>query len=460
MLTAKKILTMVISMAMATMSVNMAAPAANAASPISYIDTSGEKIKMIVDGQPFFYNATQISFDRFINDNGFSYNDMANYFQSIANDGFTTVSVQFQWKNIETYWDVFYWNDLNKAIDLCQQYGLKMEIIWFGSDGCGSYNCGPAYTFENYEYVCNSSGVPIVSSEGYRKLDLTDSDLLERESYVIKTMMDHIATYINNQSYENVVVGIQVMNEPTVVMFENWQVLTDRSYSSTANSRYTGGGYTSADKFNSDVLLYYANGLSQAVKTSNYPVWTRMNGCSREKNYFLEAIKTNETMRASGGTYLDFIGNDPYYNNINDIYNECNNVDWNYGKNLFMIMENGGTQPNSAQMLINTLAGNSRYNIWEYCASVDDWNYTYENLYTTNFSTRQITPRSHVQSVRSTNHMLNKNWYDLATLYAGGDYLKFFNRTFSSNFNSNSTVGGISVNYTTNNGGAGIASST
>lgn len=448
------------------LSIAMPATKTKAANPVSYIDFSGVKEKMYVDGKPFFYNAVQISPHRLVLERGWNLSDCDKLFNTAKNDHFTVISAPILWWTIEGAKDNFNWSWVDHLIDQAELNNLKLELLWFGSSTCGGFTDAPSYVQNTYQSVLKSDG-GFLKYNGNKHLDFTDPNLLAREAFVINTMMNHVADYISAHHYSNTVVGIQLLNEPSVIgngpfpnpIDETAENYTDRSYSTYANAKWTAGGYTSAKTFCVDVMYEYLNGLAKAVKTSNYSVWTRTNiGSWFEIDYDMtfEVIKKKEDLRAAGqAPYLDLVGDDPYNASESFIYDFCINTGrYNYGKNLAMVMENNGSYANTVKLIFNAFAADGLYHIWELNESLAG-GYEY-GMYNTDFANKTISAKPHVLEVRNFNSMLNKDKADLAKLSSVAGEVRYFNRTFAASDSTNFNVGSIPVTYTTANGGGGI----
>ena len=418
---------------------------------VSSVATRDDKEVMLVDGKPFFYNAIQTSFPRLP---GWNWSQLGAIFNIAKDDGFTVIGIIARWSDIEPEMGHFVWNDLDSALTCCAKSGMKMEILWFGSDVCTKLEGAPGYVKKNYQAVLKADGAELINNaDGLRKLDKTDTTLLAREMFVITTMMNHIRSFLDSKSYPNVVVGIQVLNEASVLMFEiDHSVYTDRSYSSFANKKWQNGGFKDANTFNADIMWEYLNGCARAVKTSNYSVWTRHNWCPVEENLMWLIINKNERQKLRGASYLDFIGFDTYKWSKDSIYHYGKL--YHLGHNLPMIMENSGDDSTAAQNIFNAYAGNALYHIWE----IHDPG----GLYGVNREEKRLMPKTHTESVRQLNLMLKKNWYSLATKAADSDSLKFLNRYYDSkvvmNFDSVVNIVSHPVRYQTTNGGVAIIS--
>jgi hypothetical protein len=313
-----------------------------------------------------------------------------------------------------------------------------MELIWFGSDTWNVTSCAPDYVINEYSKVDSN------------KMDFTDPNLLAREEYCLKYVMNHIADYIAKKGYSNVVIGVVLLNEPAMPVA--------RSKSNWANDTWEKGKYFNVDSFNTDVLWKYLNGLGEAVKTSNYNVFTRVNFSYAWNIKVINDLFTkNETMRVSGGTNIDFLGMDLYTHSITDLEGYYINKTYNSGRNLMMNMENYASNANSDKLVFTGLANNGCYSNWEYTSTILDeiWNC---GMYDLDDAKKTMTPRSHVPSYRNFNNMVKKNWYDLATIKAGTSNIKFYNKYFDESSLTTQTVNNTSITFSTTVGAAGICS--
>ncbi|RTE72665.1 hypothetical protein BHE90_012923 [Fusarium euwallaceae] len=159
----------------------------------------------------------------------------------------------------------------------------------------------------------------------------------------------------------------------------------------------------------------FCTNLANAVKESDYPVWTRSNDFRG-----VDAAHTsyNEKMRKSEGVSMDFIGLDPYSNDVKAIFKfghtttfDCRN--YATGSNLPMMVENGGQYTNLDHLILASLAGGSLYNVYDLMSTDPHGMYVPRDG-----SSRDFTPvprGSYVTDVRNTNKMLKKIAFDLAT---------------------------------------------
>ena len=425
-------------------------------SPVSYIDYSGAKATMMVDNKPFFYTGAQISAN-WLKDINWTWTQIAPIIEQAANDGYTAVTVPIRWAWIAPTENSYDWTDVDALLYYCNLYGIKCEILWFGSDVCGKQTGTPNWVKNKYQPVLKSDGSVVYDNNKYPKLDKTDPNLLSKEKSTVTALMNHIRAKNTSEGYSSPVIGVQVLNECSAVgLFGSSP--TDRSYSSYANALWLAGGYTDTEAFNTDVLYNYLNSLSESIKTSDYSVWTRVNYSPSLET----EIGHNLILKKAGdeNCYIDFIGVDAYSDDSSVLYGIANQ--WNYVRNLSEIMENGGNYSNTEQLLFNTYAENAVYDVFELVNTNPNDSIGF-GMYTTNFTTKTFTASSYITGVRNILHMFQKDSYDLATKEAStnGTDAVFFNRDFSSAYNASADVGignnDNQITYSTSGGGGGIA---
>lgn len=429
---------------------------------VSYVDTTRsafDKLVLMVDGKPFHHNGIQYRYEKQRYSYGWTDAQLKPLLGMVAQDGFTVVNVPIWWSKIETSKDVWNWADVDRMIDWCKEFGLRLELLWFGHDSTGfsmPFRL-PSYALNSYQYVVRrdgselrkrGTGEPGEPPEGFGCLDKTDPNLLAREKHALGQMMNHIATYDTGHT----LIGVQLLNEPSVSGL--WDVRIDRSYSSYSNALWRSGGYTNATEFRKDVLLNYLSGLGQTVKESNYVVYTRSNPKGDAD------VAENEARRARGVAYLDFFGYDPYTTSVDYVFNYGQDALWARARNFPMIMENHAGCSNADILKFNAVAGNVAYNTY---AAVDPDARTGSGdkaLYDFNPTTKVVTRKTVSPKVAAMNHMINKVARDIATkrpVERGGTELQTFNRTATSSSTSTKTLDGQNVTYATSSGGQGIA---
>jgi hypothetical protein len=353
---------------------------------ISYVDLSlngSQRYVLRVDGKPFFPTAIQVRLDKLFYRSNWNATGWDAILAQLASDGFNTVSIPVMWYEIEPTKDKFDWTLLDQYLALCTKNNLKMEILWYSQNSGGhvqwlGYNSKPVH-LRTPDYVLyspspssNATTSEFKKTEAYT-MDLADANLRTREAYVVSQMMAHIAEWDAANGSPHTVIGMQLGNE-----VGRFRGLTRQSFYSA---------------------------VGDAVKNSNYSVWTRMNAIIPE---LADLLNTNEAARSRGGTGIDFVGVDLYGADIHpkgvrDTLKET-------GKNFRMIMEIAAEVPNVSQLSLTALSGGVAYHYYEACGTDG------HGIYSQN-GANMFKPRSdYITAIRATNHMLLSDVYDLALL--------------------------------------------
>ncbi|MDO4563549.1 MAG: DUF4978 domain-containing protein [Clostridia bacterium] len=364
------------------------------------------------------------------------------------------------------------WEYLDKIIGYAEEVGIKLEILWFATDTCSivSEIRLPYYVLSGYQKCVFSDGTPwfkkansSVTGVYYYLMCKNDMALRAQEYTALQTVFDHIGQYNAEHGNKNTVIGCQVCNEPNVARLHNsgqydsgkgeWLGACQCSKCQTLKTQM---GFSTDSSFRDYVMFEYCNNLSKAVKQSDYPVWTRVNNVQGNDAW---GVTYNENKRSSGGTdtdngtYLDFIGLDPYGWDRSSLYG-FGTGSYSTQSNLPMVMESGGEKSMSALMMLATVAGGAFYNVYDLCSSDG------HHLYDKNLEPRVIGSGdkylpdggTYIEDVRNHNSWLNKIAYELATKKPeklGGKNLLFFNceGTDAASINVTKRIGGMDVIY-------------
>ncbi len=374
---------------------------------VSSVDTSlkgSDKFVLRVDGKPFYMTNIQVRLDKLYGYEGWNDAALEAVVKRAAEDGFNTLSIPIHWREVEPVKDQFNWTILDKFMGWCKKYDVKMEMLWFSwsSGGRVQYlmNTGEKQTLRTPDYVCSLSGTSefnMLRKEWEYSLDWRDTNLRNREKYVMGQIMEHIAVWDANNGNPHTVVGAQLGNE----------------------ARNHGDNSATA----AEIIEYYHH-IGAGIKESKYVIWTRLNCVSWETP---GRISANEAKRnSSTGTNIDFVGIDIYGTSASSILGNMGGQLPHTGKNYSMIMEIDAKDSNSPIYQMAALAGNKAFDY--YNMAVVDGN----NLYTNSGTT--LTERSHITLVRQRNKILNLANQDVA-LRAQGKNLYVYN------YAGNSTVG-------------------
>ena len=369
---------------------------------VSWVDTDlngEEKFVLRVDGKPWYMTAIQVRLDKLKGYITPSFNAAAReaVIQKCAQDGFNTVQIPIMWSEVEPSKDKFDWTIIDEYMGYCKKYGLKLEILWYSwsSGGRIQYLSTNDNTLRTPDYVCSKDGTSeftIRNTTNPWTLDWYDDNLLNRETYVLSKVFEHIAVWDANNQHSHTVIGVQLGNEP-----HGWdQTVSD-----------------------SRIIDYYSK-VGSAVKNSKYVVWTRLNNISWENTARVDA---NEAKRNNGGTNIDFVGIDIYGTDASNMKN--NDYHLSVGKNYPMVMESDAKVSGAPIYQMAAFAGNKAYSHYNY--AIVDGNSLYSG------DVNGLIERAHTNDVRLLNKTINLDIADLAVKKNGASLYVY-------NYNGKSTA--------------------
>ncbi|MCD8179868.1 MAG: DUF4978 domain-containing protein [Firmicutes bacterium] len=364
--------------------------------------------------------------------------------------------------------DVYDWTYVDKMIDYAEESGVKLEILWFAIDTCQvtSDSRVPYYVMNNYQKSLAEDGTPLRSRGTSYTYVMCKNDeaLREKEYESLQALFDHIAEYDQANGGNHTVVGCQITNEPATARTHTNDDYhyNERCHCDVCEAKYESiiaDGGTLQDYLN-DTMWNYENSLGLAVKESDYSVWTRVNNYGGTD---ANLVVYNEEKRENEGTSIDFIGYDPYSTDMGVMFNFGNtytstsggSINYSYGNNLPMIMENGGSYSNSAALTMAALAGGSFYNMYELCGP-DGY-----GMYVDTDKDGVMEERGdYADEIRAVNSMLNKIAVHLASKKAdgaAGDTLVFFNELSNNSESDKKMIRAVPIVYTSEDNGVGTA---
>lgn len=372
---------------------------------VSEVDLSlngSEKYVLRVDGKPYYPIEIQVRPDKMRGYCGWSEDEVEATFRRAAEDGFKTLSIPVYWKEVEPEKNHFDWHMLDKYMGWCEKYGMKMEMLWFSWSSGGRiqylWNWNDRKVLRTPDYVCSLDGTSdynMLRKEWEYSLDWRDNKLCARENFVLGKVMEHIALWDANHKNNHVVIGVQLGNEA-------------RAHgANTATS--------------AEIIDYYSQ-VGEAVKSSKYVTWTRLNCVSYETSGRTTA---NENKRKAGGTNIDYVGIDVYGTSAGSVKGNLNGQLGTNGKNYRMIMEIDAKDANSPFYQMAALAGDKAFDYYN-LGPVDG-----NGLYDANWEAHQLIQRSHIEYVRQRNRLLSMANQDIA-LYKQGGGLYVYNYAASS----------------------------
>ena len=347
--------------------------------------------RLTVDGKPFLMLGAQLRTDFFRQLDGRGLDQLDDYFALAAGLNITCVQAPISWRDIEPEYGVYSDEVVKAFIDYCNKYGLKLEILWFGS-----YMCG--YSVEGHipDYVVSDSQTypelnPSAAYQGWQGkqyfLSPGNTKLVERESRAISKMMEFIAEYDRSIGSPHTVIGIQVENEPDML----------------ATRHNAAHGYSPTDLWPS--LLYHIDQVGKAVKNGPYDCYTRVNQTTTYPDwvYWSTMVAKREG--------VDYVGFDPYVNDVAVIGDWLSQVQAIPG-NFSHIAENGGEFYNNDILTLKALVSGCGYEVFEVITTphpyLKDW--TLRGVYNPDF-----TPKGQTQRLIDAFSIYKAAWYDFAT---------------------------------------------
>lgn len=381
---------------------------------ISYVDLSlsgSEKYVLRVDGRPYYGTEIQMRPDKLRGYEGWSESEIEATFQRASLDGFNTLSIPIFWSEVELEKNHFDWRILDRYLGWCKKYNIKAEILWFSWSSGGRVQwlwngVGGKYQVRTPDYVCSQDGTSeynMLRTQWEYSLDWRDQNLINRETYVLGKVIDHIALWDANNGNPHTVIGVQLGNE----------------------ARAHGNNSATAEE-----IINYYHQVGAAVKQSKYVTWTRLNCVSYETSGRTSA---NESKRNNGGTNIDFVGIDVYGTSASSVKGDLNGQLGTNGKNYRMIMEIDAKDSSSPIYQLAALAGNKAFDY--YNMGPVDGNGLYAN------SGHVLTERDHIKLVRQRNKILNLANQDIA-LRSHGNGLYVYN--YAGQSSTESGLDGIS----------------
>lgn len=365
------------------------------------LEPVSREFRLTVDGKPFLMLGAQLRTDYFMQLDGRSVDNLDDYFALAAGLNITCVQVPVAWRDVETGFDEYSDKIVCAYIDYCEKYGMKLEILWFGS-----YMCG--YSVEGYipAYVISDTATypelnPSAAYQGWLGkqfyLKPGNTKLVSREVKAISKMMEFVDAHDRSLGHPHTVIGIQVENEPDML----------------ATRHNAAHGYSATDLWPS--LLYHLNELGKAVKSSPYKCYTRVNQTVTYDDWVYWSRKIAEREG------IDYVGFDPYVNDIGTL------ADWlsqirDIPGNFSHVAENGGEFMNNDLLALKALTMGCGYEVFEVITTphryLVDW--TLRGVYNPDF-----TPKSQTQRLIDAYGIFRAVWYDFAV--ASPDKMKGFN---------------------------------
>lgn len=419
---------------------------------------NGKRV-LYVDGAPWQIYGGQMRVDTWRLYVGYNNAQMAasNIFTWPVKLNMNVVQVPIYWGDIERAQNQFDWTNLKWAMDQCWSNGLRMEVLWFGSDiaGRGGTSIQPGYILNDsgtYPLMVSSNGLLAVNqtagADGFEYTVCKEyASTIAAEANAIFNLME----YLRLQDTNHVVVGMLVEDEPSLTI--NASPKTDRCYCPLCNELYIAGGYTNSLEFCKHRLAVHLDRMATPVKLSPHQIATHVNWVDHYSNYDEDVGITRAL-----APHVDFIGWDPYGMSQAQRYAQLVG-DLSSASNMpFVCEEPGGQDGTCREKIIDTFAANGGgcefYRVDTYSTNAGVDNYL--------INPDGTDARPWTDSIRQTFGMLRKVMCRMAVLaYTNApdtpiQYFNSFGNTITQ-YRGTNWLKGAPIQYTTSGGGVGIA---
>ena len=374
---------------------------------VSRIVRDGPKPYLEVSGKAFAVYGAQIRIDILRNCDYLDWADIEAYFQKAAELGVNTVELSYTWKFLEPEEDCYHYGEIDRMLALALKYGLKVELLWFGSNMIGD-----SYSFFVPAYVLRRDSLHLLRDDDGRAtalygydhiLYLNDPWLLERECQAVRTLFRHIREWDARHGNPHPVITCQIHNEPDGGV--RWRM--DQQHFRHRDSTLV----TKEEMWS--MTLAALDAIGRAVRESDYRVATRTNIIFGDRlNPFPQApsARVADVYALEG---IDFVSVDPYKESVDEIAEEVisyASLEGNYP----LVAENRGSYPNTASLVLAASALGGGYCIYDlatsrYITSHSRPPFDQEGIYN-----GDLTPRPHTSSVRDLLAGLTKASEDVA----------------------------------------------
>lgn len=335
--------------------------------PISCLKTTESGKRYIeMDGQPFTYIGGQLRVDGYIDNDKQSIDDMEKYFKLAADTNVNVVELPIQWKDIEPEKDVYEFKNVGKLLGFAKKYALKVELLLFTVNICGSSSVAPQYIEgDAVTYPRYPSDV-----KGTVFYEQDNPNLLDRESKAVNNLMSAVASWCKAAG-ENVVLAVQVHNEPDV--FPLWRLKEQNVLTLDGSRKLT-------DIEAWEETLYALDYIGKVVKNSAYPCLTRVNTAIAWRDKWESFVPKIYALEG-----IDMVGDDTYNETV--AQNKQVMINISTGKlegNMPHVAENRGSYATTPSCILATVCSGGGYLIYDLITAktfVDEWGWIDEGLY-------------------------------------------------------------------------------
>lgn len=428
-------------------------------------DKNGTKY-LEVDGKPFLYLGAQLRTDFFLQLDEYALDDLDYLFKTAAKLNITCIQVPVCWTDVESEYGVYSSEYVNKLLELCNKYSLKLEILWFGSYMC-TYTVAddgdsadkrhgyvPNYVYKDKETypaigVTDGGEFDFVGWLGRQYLLMPNtSALLARECAAISYMMQAVYDYDSTHGGRHTLIGVQVENEADGIM--NWRFAEfnlQKTYNAAKGFLPASVTQDNMAQYCYEQMLEHVNTVAKAVKDSDY-------GCITRHNNTTQANWEERLEDFASLEYVDFVGLDPYDSNTSNMRNYVKKMN-SFKDNFAHIAENGGEFFNQDLLELTAFSCGAGYSVFEVvCTSneaLKDWELrgVFKDLGNCRFAEKEQAPY-----LIAVNRAL-KDGHAAISCHSGMNVLNGETSDGAKNNTSSGTIKGFSYACTTSDRGVG-----
>ena len=367
-------------------------------------ETEAGKIYFEVDGKPFLYTGSQIRVDGFLDVEGWQIEDLEKLFKLAAELNVNSVQLPIRWRMIEPEKDVYDFRNVGIFLNYALKYDLKVEILLFTVNVCGSSSVAPYYVEDDAQtYPRYPSDIKDGSTYFYVQ---NNENLLERETKAVKNLMSAIAEWDKQNGNPHVVIGAQIHNEPDV--FPLWRLNEKKVMTLDGSRRLT-------DIEAWEETLEALDVIGQVVQNSEYRVVTRVNTAKAwqdawasfwPKIYELEGI--------------DMVGDDLYNEAVSLVKEDIQNLQSGaLKKNFPHLAENRGSYSSSPSLILSAVALGGGYLIYDLVTAktyIEEWGWPDEGIiysYDSEDEAKSLSDKPHTELTRNILGGMKKAGYEL-----------------------------------------------
>ena len=184
--------------------------------------TAEGKPYLEVDDKPFPVYGAQIRVDIFRSVDKLDWDEIELYFATAQDLGVNSVQVSYPWAFLEPKRDQYSFTEIDKIMELANEYDLKVELLWFSTNMIGD-----SYTWLVPTYILAEPAIRLKRTGdgshhylyGYTYSIIMDDEwVLEREVKAVRRLFTHIREWDEANGRRHPIITCQVHNEPDALV--------------------------------------------------------------------------------------------------------------------------------------------------------------------------------------------------------------------------------------------------